>query len=73
MDGIRFDIGFRADLIVENCVIVELKSTRTIHEVYKKQVLTYLRVTDMRLGFLLNFGETVMKGGITRVVNRMPE
>jgi GxxExxY protein len=72
-DSIRFDEGFRADVIVENKVIVELKSIENVSRVHKKQLLTYLRLTDMRLGLLINFGEELIKDGISRVVNRLPE
>jgi GxxExxY protein len=72
-DNLKFDEGFRADLIVENSVIVELKSVETIVPVHKKQLLTYLRLTDKRLGLLINFGAALIKDGITRVVNRLPE
>jgi len=68
-DGIRFDEGFRADIIVENKVIVELKSVETIHKAHQKQVLTYLKLTNMKLGYLLNFGAPVMKDGIFRIIN----
>jgi len=71
--GIRFDEGFRADIIVENKVIIELKSVERITNAHKKQVLTYLKLTGMRLGYLLNFGEAMMKTGITRTVNGLPE
>ncbi|MEZ6061809.1 MAG: GxxExxY protein [Planctomycetaceae bacterium] len=67
--GQRFDEGFRADLIVEGKVIVELKSVETVHPAHKKQVLTYLRLTGLKLGYLLNFGEALMKSGITRIVH----
>ncbi|MEY4180386.1 MAG: hypothetical protein RLY70_3960 [Planctomycetota bacterium] len=67
-EGQTFDEGFRADLIVEGKVIVELKSVEKIHPAHKKQVLTYLRLTGMKLGYLLNFGEALMKDGITRIV-----
>jgi len=60
---IRFDEGFRADLIVEGLVVVELKSIETVAAVHKKQLLTYLRMADMRLGLLLNFGAELMKQG----------
>jgi len=66
---IRLEEGFRADLIVEGKVIVELKSVETIAPVHKKQVLTYLRLTNLKLGLLINFGEALIKDGITRVVN----
>ena len=68
---IRFDEGFRADLIVEEKVIVELKSVEHVIAAHKKQVQTYLRLTGCKLGYLLNFGEELMKSGITRCVNRL--
>ena len=68
-DGLFFDEGFRADIIVENCVIVELKSVETIVPVHKKQLLTYLRLTDKKLGLLINFGSALIKDGIYRIVN----
>jgi GxxExxY protein len=71
--GIRFDEGFRADIIVENKVIIELKSVERITNVHKKQLLTYLRLTSMRLGYLLNFGDAIMKNGIIRTVNGLNE
>ena len=69
----RFEEGFRADIIVEDKVILELKSVEAISNAHKKQLLTYLKLTGMRLGYLLNFGEAVMKDGITRTVNGLPE
>ena len=71
--GIRFDEGFRADIIVESKVIIELKSVERITNAHKKQLLTYLKLTGMKLGYLLNFGGDVMKGGITRCVNGLEE
>ena len=68
-EGITFDEGFRADLVIEDCVLAELKSVEKSSPVHAKQVLTYLRLTDMKLGFLLNFGEALMKDGINRIVN----
>lgn len=68
-DGQKFDEGFRADLIVEGKVIVELKSVEKVHPAHKKQLLTYLRLAEMKLGYLLNFGDTLMKNGITRTIN----
>ncbi len=68
-DGEKFDEGFRADLIVENKVIVELKSVEKTNPAHKKQVLSYLRLTGKKLGYLLNFGEAWMKDGITRTIN----
>ena len=70
-DGLRFDEGFRADLIVENCVVVELKSVEEIARVHAKQLLTYLRLLDFRLGLLINFGAPVIKDGIRRIVNKL--
>jgi GxxExxY protein len=67
--GIRFDEGFRADLVVEDKVIIELKSVESVTKAHKKQVLTYLKLTGLKLGFLLNFGEAFMKDGISRVIN----
>jgi GxxExxY protein len=72
-EKVRMDIGFRADLVVEGKVIVEIKSLEILAPVHKKQLLTYLRVADKRLGLLVNFGEALIKDGITRVVNRLPE
>ncbi len=60
-----FDEAFRADLVVEEKVIIELKSVERVSEAHKKQVQTYLRLTGCKLGFLLNFGEALMKRGIT--------
>jgi GxxExxY protein len=68
-DDIRFEEGFRADLIVNGKVILELKSVEHITNAHKKQVLTYLRLTGMKVGYLLNFGEALMKDGITRCIN----
>ena len=68
-DEIRFNEGFRADLIVENKVIVELKSVENVSSVHKKQLLTYLRLADKKLGLLINFGTELIRDGISRVVN----
>ena len=62
-------VGFRADIVVERSVILELKSVEKVNNVHKKQLLTYLRLADFKLGYLLNFGEELMKNGITRSVN----
>ncbi len=67
--SITFDEGFRADIIVEDKVIIELKSMESVSRVHKKQLLTYLRLADKRLGLLINFGEELIKDGISRVVN----
>jgi GxxExxY protein len=70
-DGIKFDEGFKADLMVAGKVIVELKSVETVLPVHKKQVLTYLRLSDKKLGFLINFGAVLIKDGISRIVNNL--
>jgi GxxExxY protein len=72
-EGIRFDEGFRADLIVESKVLIELKSVEEIAPVHKKQVLTYLKLTGIRLGLLINFGAPRIKDGITRIVNGLDD
>ncbi len=72
-DDLTFDEGFRADLLVEDKVIVELKSIEQLAKVHSKQVLTQLRLSGHRLGLLLNFGETRLKHGIERIVNGLPD
>jgi GxxExxY protein len=69
--GMKMDIGFRADLIVENKVIIELKSVEMIAPVHPKQLLTYLRLANLKLGLLVNFNDALIKDGITRIVNRL--
>ena len=61
--------GFRLDLLVENTVIVELKSVEKVLNVHKKQLLTYLKLADKPLGLLINFNEPLLKDGITRIAN----
>lgn len=68
-DEIFLDIGFRSDLIVEDKVIVELKSVETLSKVHSKQILTYLKITNMKLGLLINFNEALIRDGIYRIVN----
>ena len=72
-EDIRMELGFRADLIIENRVVVEVKSVEAIAPVHKKQLLTYLHLTDKRLGLLINFNVDLIKDGITRVVNGLQE
>lgn len=72
-DGTTFPNPFRLDLLVEDLVIVELKSVESILPVHKKQVLTYLRITGKRLGLLINFNEALIKDGLHRIVNGLPE
>jgi GxxExxY protein len=71
--GIRFDEAFRADIIVNGKVILELKSVERVTAAHKKQVQTYLRLTGCKLGYLLNFGDSLMKSGIIRCVNGLEE
>jgi GxxExxY protein len=68
-EDMEFDEGFRADLIVEDCVVVELKSVEELAPVHPKQVLTYCRLLDYRLGLLINFGAPLIKDGIKRIIN----
>ncbi len=68
-EGETLDLGFRADLIVENKVLLELKSVEAVHRVHKKQLLTYLKLADLRIGYLLNFGAPLMKDGICRIIH----
>jgi len=72
-EGLKFDEGFRADIIVEEKVILELKSVEQIAKVHYKQLFTYLKLADKRLGLLLNFGANLMKEGIKRIVNGMDD
>lgn len=67
----KMEIGFRADLVVENKVIIELKSVEIIAPVHPKQLLTYLRITGLKLGLLVNFNEKLIKDGIKRIVNNL--
>ncbi|HEX4054725.1 MAG TPA: GxxExxY protein [Tepidisphaeraceae bacterium] len=69
----RFEIGFRADMVVADLVIIELKSVESILPVHKKQLLTYLRLANKKLGLLLNFGSELMKDGIFRIVTGLDE
>jgi GxxExxY protein len=68
---LKMDIGFRADLIVNDKVILEIKSIEAIAPVHKKQLLTYLKLTDKKLGLLINFNVALLKNGITRIVNNL--
>ncbi len=67
--GERFEEGFRADLIVNDKVIIELKSVENLNNAHKKQLLTYLKLSGKKLGYLLNFGGALMKDGIVRSIN----
>lgn len=71
--GNRLGEGFRADFIVAEKLLLELKSVDRLQSVHAKQVLTYLRLTELRLGLIINFGSQFLKNGISRVVNNMAE
>jgi len=71
--GVRFEKGFRADLIINGIVIIELKSVELLTATHRKQLQTYLRLANIRLGFLLNFGAALMRSGIVRAVNNLEE
>ena len=72
-DDIQFEEGYRLDLMVEGKVLVEVKSVESVAPVHKKQLLTYLRLMDKRLGMIVNFNEELIKNGISRVVNGLEE
>ena len=72
-EGVRLGLGFRADLVVGHKVLVEIKSVELIAPVHLKQLQTYLRLMDLHLGLLINFNVELIKDGIRRVVNRLPE
>jgi len=71
--GKQLDCGYRLDLVVQNTIILELKSCDAIEPIHKAQVLTYLKLSGLNLGLLLNFNVPVMREGIVRVVNELPE
>jgi len=68
-DGIKMDLGFRADILLEDKIIIELKSIEAVHPVHKKQLLTYLKLAKKKLGLLVNFNVELIKDGITRIAN----
>ena len=70
-EDIKLDLGFRADMIIGDKVILELKSVENILPVHKKQLLTYLKLTGLRLGLLINFNVELIKNGINRIVNNL--
>ena len=70
-DGIKMEIGFRADLIVEDLIIIELKSIEELTPVHHKKLLTYLKLSDLKVGLLINFNEALLKNGIKRIVNNL--
>ena len=71
--GINLDCGYRLDVVVEDAIILELKSCEKIEPIHKAQLLTYLKLSDIKLGLLLNFNVTLMREGIVRIVNELEE
>lgn len=70
-EEIKMDVGFRADVIIENKVILELKSVESLLPVHHKQLLTYLKLTELKLGLLINFNVVLLKDGMHRIVNKL--
>jgi len=70
-EEIKMDVGFRADVIIENKVILELKSVEVLSPLHHKQLLTYLKLTDLKLGLLINFNVSLLKDGIHRIANKL--
>jgi len=70
-EDIKMDVGFRADVIIENKVILELKSVEVLSPLHHKQLLTYLKLTDLKLGLLINFNVSLLKDGIHRIANKL--
>jgi len=70
--GIKMDVGYRLDILVENKLIIEIKSIDTLAPVHFSQLLTYLKISKLRLGLLINFNNVLLKEGIHRIVNNMP-
>ncbi len=71
-EGMVFEEGFRTDLLIDGCVVVELKSVEKLAPVHSKQVLTYLRLMNLQVGLLINFGAATLKEGLHRIVNNLP-
>ena len=70
-DGITFDEGFRADIIVNDIVLLEIKSVESLSTAHRKQIQTYLKLSTLKLGLILNFGQAYLKDGIVRAVNNL--
>lgn len=68
-NDMKLQCGYRIDLLVENCVVIEIKAVESIHDVHMAQILTYLKLSNNRLGFLINFNTALFKHGIRRVLN----
>ncbi|MER3523171.1 MAG: hypothetical protein C4326_03685 [Ignavibacteria bacterium] len=70
---VKLDCGYRVDLLIENNVVIEIKSVETLNDLHHAQILTYLKLSNCRLGFLINFNVALIKNGIKRVVNNLQE
>ncbi len=70
---VKCDLGYRLDLLVENTVIVEIKSVEALNDVHVAQLLTYLKLSDRKLGLMINFNVALVKDGIRRIVNNLKE
>ncbi len=70
-EGVELEIGYRVDIMVENKVIIEIKAVEALNDIHLAQILTYLKLTDCKLGMLINFNVTMIKSGIRRVVNNL--
>ena len=70
-DQIKLEVGFRADVIIENKIIIEIKSIESLTDIHFKQLLTYLKLSDIRLGLLINFNVVLLKTGIHRIANKL--
>ena len=70
-DGVKIDAGYRVDMLIQDCVIIENKAVKALLPIHKAQLLTYLRLNDRRLGYLLNWHVPLMKQGIKRMVNKL--
>jgi len=70
-EDVKLEIGYRIDLIIENKLIVEIKSVETLNDVHFAQLLTYLKLTDCKLGLLINFNVALIKNGIKRIANNL--
>ena len=68
-DNLKMEVGFRADILVEKKFIIEMKSVETVIPVFKKKLLTYLKLSNLQIGLLINFNEELLKNGITRIFN----
>ncbi len=70
-EEVKMEVGFRADIIIENKVLIEIKSIKALEDIHYKQILTYLKLTNIKLGMLINFNVPLIKDGIHRIVNKL--